>query len=399
MNRQPVGLILAVSVVALGCAGCGGGSSKSTQTTPPMTTTGQNVASISVNSGPTGNYANGVFASVTVCTPSTSTCQTIPDLLVDTGSTGLRILASALTISLTQQTGSGGSPIAECLPFLDGYTWGPVQTTDIKIAGESASSLPIQVISTTIPVPTGCSNMGGTSLDSLQTLGANGILGVGLFAQDCGTGCTVTSSSDLYYLCPSSGCQVVAQPLAKQVQNPVTQFASDNNGVILQLPAVSAPTASISGSLVFGIGTQSNNALNGATVYTADSNTGNFTSSYNNNSYSNSFIDSGSNGYFFLNSSATGMPDCTTATGFYCPMSTKNFTVTNQGANGASGMVTFSVTNAESLFSNADDFVFNTLGGAGSGFDWGLPFFFGRNVFVGIEGKSTPGGTGPYWAY
>jgi len=32
-------------------------------------------------------------------------------------------------------------------------------------------------------------------------------------------------------------------------------------------------------------------------------------------------------------------------------------------------------------------------------FDWGLPFFFGRNVFTAIEGQSTPAGPGPYWAF
>jgi hypothetical protein len=32
-------------------------------------------------------------------------------------------------------------------------------------------------------------------------------------------------------------------------------------------------------------------------------------------------------------------------------------------------------------------------------FDFGLPFFFGRNVYTAIEGKSTPGGTGPFTAY
>ncbi|MBV9619664.1 MAG: DUF3443 family protein, partial [Gammaproteobacteria bacterium] len=32
-------------------------------------------------------------------------------------------------------------------------------------------------------------------------------------------------------------------------------------------------------------------------------------------------------------------------------------------------------------------------------FDLGLPFFYGRNVYTAIEQQSTPGGTGPYYAY
>jgi hypothetical protein len=32
-------------------------------------------------------------------------------------------------------------------------------------------------------------------------------------------------------------------------------------------------------------------------------------------------------------------------------------------------------------------------------FDLGMPFFFGRNVFTAIENQTTPGGTGPYFAY
>ena len=56
---------------------------------------------------------------------------------------------------------------------------------------------------------------------------------------------------------------VAAESLAQQVQNPATLFAADNNGVIVELPAVSVPETSVSGSLVFGIGTQANNGLNG----------------------------------------------------------------------------------------------------------------------------------------
>jgi len=185
------------------------------------------------------------------------------------------------------------------------------------------------------------------------------------------------------------------------VQNPVALFPTDNNGVILELPAVTAPEATVSGSLVFGIGTQSNNGLNGATVYALDQN-GNFTTSYSNQSYNQSFLDSGSNGLYFLTSSATGIPDCSDAPFFYCPTSTRNLTATNQGSNGTSGQVKFSVANADNLFnSNATAFVFADLAGPNSldGFDWGLPFFFGRNVFTAIEGKGSPGGTGPYWAY
>jgi predicted aspartyl protease len=388
-------MVLASTLVAL-TVGCGGSSAPKTSTSAPS---GQNTVAVSVNSGPTSSYANGLFVSVTVCVPGSSTCQTIPDILVDTGSTGLRLLSSVVTISLPQQSGSNG-PVAECLPFLSGYTWGPVQSADIKVGGESASAVPIQVLSdTAFPVPTGCTNFGLQSMNTLQTLGANGLLGVGLFAQDCGSACAQTGSSNpgLYYQCPKS-CQVTAQTLTQQVQNPVAMFSSDNNGVIILLPAASSPEASLSGSLVFGIGTQSNNALGSATVYTVN-NFGNFTTTYKGQSYPNSFIDSGSNGYFFLDSSVTGLPDCVTAIGFYCPTSTQNLSATNQGASGGSGTVSFSVGNAETFFSNQSDFVFGNLGGPGQDFDWGLPFFYGRNVFTAIEGKSTPGGTGPYWAY
>jgi hypothetical protein len=184
------------------------------------------------------------------------------------------------------------------------------------------------------------------------------------------------------------------------VQNPVPLFASDNNGVILELPVVSGGTPSISGSLIFGIGTQANNSLGSATVYALDAN-GDFTTSYGGNPYPGSFIDSGSNALFFLNSNVAKISACTHATGFYCPASQLNLSATNQGVNGVTGTVNFSVGNAESLFANQSDFVFETLAGPNSSnvFDWGLPFFFGRNVFTAIEGQNTPAGMGPYWAY
>jgi len=389
-------------MVCAACAfsiGCGGSSSAKTNT---IAQAGQNVAPIVVNSGPAGNYANGAFTSVTLCVPGTSTCQTIDGVLVDTGSFGLRILSSALTVALPQQNAPSGNPVVECFPFVASFTWGPVKTADVQIAGEKASSLPVQVLSDTdFKVPSGCTSFGGPSADTLQTLGANGILGVGLFAQDCGAACEQTGGANpgLYYECPSSGCVVTGEALAQQVANPVALFSTDNNGVIVELPAVTGGEASVSGSLVFGIGTESNNGMGGATVYTPDA-SGFLTVAYNGTSYNQSFIDSGSNGIFFLDSASSGLPNCASATGFYCPSSTKGFSVTNHGNNGTSGSVVFSVANAESLFSNPADFVFADLAGPNpNSFDWGLPFFFGRNVFVAIDGKSTPSVPGPYWAY
>jgi hypothetical protein len=180
------------------------------------------------------------------------------------------------------------------------------------------------------------------------------------------------------------------------VPNPVSLFATDNNGVVIELPNVSGgEEASVTGSLVFGIGTQSNNALGSATVYTADS-AGNFTTTYNGTINSGSFIDSGSNGYFFA-SSITACPSTSNAPGFYCPTGVQSLSATNQGANGASGTVNFSIANAEVLF-NAPDFAYSDLGGTYSNgaFDWGLPFFFGRNVYTGLQSSTNPNG---YWAY
>jgi Protein of unknown function (DUF3443) len=410
---------LFLAVTGLACTfsvGCGGSSSSSTKANV-IAVSGQNVAPIVVNSGPVNAYANGAFASVTVCVPGTSTCQTIDGVLVDTGSSGLRIVSSVLTIPLPQQKAPSGSPVAECLQFLGSYTWGPVQTADVQIAGEKAASTPIQMLSDTdFTVPGACSN-GFPSANTVATLGANGILGVGPAGQDCGTYCeqVQTSNFNPYYECSSAtSCQAVSESLAQQVINPVALFPTDNNGIIIELPTVSGSVATVNGSMVFGIGTQSNNALGSAKIYTMDSSLS-FTVSYKGTPYSGSFIDSGSNGYFFLDSSIVpALTDCSTssgASGFYCPSSTQNFSVTNQGVNGATGTVNFSIANAQTLFANTTATAFSQLGGpsiippaTGTSsippyFDWGLPFFYGRNVYTAIEKASTPGGTGPYWAY
>jgi len=414
---------------------CGGnnGTPVGVPTPPPA---GQNIQPITVDGGPLGNYANGAFVNVQVCVPGSSTCQTIDHVLVDTGSFGLRLLASQVTVSLPVVNDTSGNTLNNCIQFLDNsFLWGNVAEADIKIAGEVASATSVQLIATPPPPPTGyfippgCT---GHNEDTQQTLGANGILGVGPEPFDCGTACDPVQNPGgtppaIYYLCSaSSGCsatfvscgQICGDSAANaQMTNPVFNFTGDNNGVILELAAVNSTAATVSGSLIFGIGTQSNNALGSAAVLLLD-NSDNFTTVFSGQNLTGSFIDSGSNGLFFPNGIETGFPGdtipiCTTNTSFYCPASLTPFSATNESGS-TNSVVNFNVDNADNLFSqNPTAFAFvNLAGPQGTGacsssnttacsFDWGLPFFYGRNVYTAIRGATEPTGVpaGPFFAY
>jgi Protein of unknown function (DUF3443) len=399
-----------IAVAALGLASCGGSSSNSNPS--PTPTPVNNTQAIEVNLGPLNDYPNGIFTTVTICVPGTSTCQSIPDVLVDTGSEGLRLLSSQVTLQLPAITDNSNNGLQECVVYGDGsYNWGAIVAADVKLAGEKASSVRIQIIDssnpTTFPIPNACLSGGGSDENTVQSLGANGILGIGNYQQDCGSACANSAVAGAYYLCPGGACSSTAVPVNFQVQNPVWVFPQDNNGVLISLPSVPADgVPTVSGSMIFGIGTQSDNALGSAQVYTPNQ-SGNIQTVYQNVSF-DSFIDSGSNGLFVLDATTLGIPDCTTSTSFYCPGSTQSYTVTNKGVNGTSNPVSFDIANAEALFAanNGQNAAFSNLGGdSGTGpssdyFDFGLPFFYGRDVFVGIENMNGPGGVvGPYWAY
>jgi hypothetical protein len=335
-------------------------------------------------------------------------------MLVDTGSSGVRVLSSAFAGLQLPQITSGGNSLTNCTQYADmSYNWGPVALADVIMGGEIASSVPIQIIAapaSNFPsAPTSCSN-GGIADNTLDALSANGILGISSYIYDCDAACApgTTSNAGVYYSCSSASCQVTTAPLVYQLQNPVSLFAADNNGVLITLPSLAASGApSAAGTLIFGIGTQSDNGLGSATVQTPDA-SGNISTIFNGKVYSSSFIDSGSNLTYFLDTATTGLPACTDSSIFYCPSSLQNFSATNLGSNGNRANVNFSVANIDTL--PAPNWVFDDIAGTSSQigningfpslfFDWGLPFFFGRTLFVAIEGRSTTGGTGPYWAY
>jgi hypothetical protein len=400
------GACVALCLSALSCGGGGGGGGS---IAPPSSTTptGPNVAGVVVDAGPTSTSpdVNTLFTTVTVCVPgSTTSCQTIDHIQVDTASYGLRILAPVLTLTLPVHTTANGASLLECTQFVDGYSWGPIALADVQISGESASSVPVQVIGDAnfTTVPANCSNIGPAE-DTVTAFGANGILGVGVFAQDCGAGCVSTVDNGAYYACTSTLCQATTVPLVSQVQNPVTFFATDKNGVVIQLPTVAAQgAATVEGFLIFGIDTQANNKSGSQSVLTVDPNTGEFTTVFNSQSLTQSFLDTGSNGFYFND---TSLQQCTNTnfTKFYCPANPQNLSAVLQGQNGVSASVNFTVADAETLGANDPSLVaFATLAGTfptANTFDWGLPFYYGRTVYTAIENTATSVGMGPYVAF
>lgn len=395
-----IGMALLVS-----CGG-GGGSGGSIGTGGGGSGPAVNVMPMVVDSGPTVppgfnctpyatygctvgqpiNSANTAYVSVKVCLPGTTRCMTIDHVSVDTGSSGLRLEAGAVA-ALTASDGTSGSAFlaampgtgnavssslttAECVQFGSGYTFGPVTSLDVYLitnngsSSEKAASLNVQIAGGTLPStvdaqgatgPLSSCESGLASMNDLFAMGANGLIGVGMFVNDCVTGanCLSGQGANQYFGCNVSGCSEVTVSSTQQVANPVatlvasdTGTLTDNKGVILSLPAVdSAGMATVTGSLILGVGTRSNNSLSASqsvllagysstTLPGAGYDTGDIDASLSVNSPASvenafggtgdalgynaySFLDSGSNGYFLP---ISGAP-CDTTYGWYASSS------------------------------------------------------------------------------
>jgi hypothetical protein len=453
-----------------GLTGCGGGFRPlGPETNLPVPSTVNNTVPVTAGLTSSGGRINGVFVSVTVCGPAVlpvgqnppggppppPTCQTIPNILIDTGSVGLRLIETGTVdgLSLPVVTDSNGNTMQECVQFADfSYAWGPVARATIQIAGETAAQvplefetpntgIPIQIITqpdfVTTPAPADClasPPSGGVpiAVNTVQTLGANGILGVGSFLQDCGSACASSPPRNQYFSCPSGLCSVASVPQNLQIWNPVAAFAYDNNGLVLSLPyAPPGGSGPVTGSLIFGNGTQSNNTFGNVTLFAIDS-YGNFPQvtlvtqpspflpampvvnylSPQNGSY----LDSASPAIYFSDAQSLAVPECLNSDGqplgLYCPSTLTPFFAQVYGTNKASETLSWYVENATGLLSSQNS-VFSTLGGD-SGInvstdyaDFGLPFFLSHTVYVGFAGSGIvpPLGIYPvtyangYWAF
>jgi len=336
--------------------------------------------------------------SVTVCVPGTTNCRTVPNIEVDTASIGLRIFSQALSITLPPEQ-SGTNPIAECLVFGSGSAWGPVSLASVTLGGEPSINVPIQIIDSTFgtaspPVP--CDSDLLVSPGSLGNV--NGILGVeeGQFDQ-----------SFEYFVCQSGSCTAVAPPSVQQVQNPVFLLPQDNNGIFVFMSGVpNQGAAQGTGALILGIGTGPGNdpqfVSSGNPYSILSTSSRAFNTTYKGNVIFPGFIDTGTNFLIFPDSS---IPTCTigiSSEPFYCPQPSPMGLIGANSANtGPSENVGFLVANPSTLLNSGRSGAFNDLaipfGFDGGGFDWGLPFFFGRSVFIAYS--HTVLGDTPLWGW
>ncbi len=393
------------------CVG-GNGTTSSGVKTPPVL----NTMTLTVDAGPSGGTGaiNHSYVTVKVCQHGSSQCASIDHVLLDTASWGLRLVGSVLAadkVSLTAETDSSNRTIEECVTFGGGQTWGPVALADVTLAGETVANLPVQVMDdagSSAPPPASC-GANGTLINSVSGFNANGVLGVGVFVQDCGSACvSATTPLAIYYGCTSGSSRVCTAEnvaLDAQVANPVAMFAVDNNGVIVNLPNLQNANGdtTLQGTLTFGIGTQSDNPLPSSRLTVLGTNaSGDFIATYNGaTAQLPSWVDSGADAFDFDDPSIATCPG-PAFVGYYCPTNAPLplfATTIGTGGNSGSNTVQFALADPRSFVAGAVALE-DIGGGKGSTtFVWGMPFFYGRPVYVGIEGRSAGGYTGPFFAY
>jgi hypothetical protein len=443
--------LLALLCCSLWLSACGGGgdSTVTTISGSGINTLGQSPAVsthalqtdnnllVSVEDGPRGFQlapnANILYATVTVCSPVDGKCVDIDHVQLDTGSVGLRVLASKVKTLNLPPVEIAASPAVnawECFPFVIGGLWGANAKAVVTLGRQTTGVLAVQLIeddpAAALQPPADCLAAADQHiLSSAGALGSNGILGIGSTNLDCGQVCldgsyAASNSFVQYYGCPAGAastadCSTTAKVAANlQVSNPVSalQNSAYRGGVVLVMPAVSEPGAvSAAGELILGVdsttgsATLSNNTVSAGVQKVLLGVDPVQIDAYLNIStelarpsgvqtYASSYLDTGTNGLFFADA-RTPLPLCSGST-WYCPTGALSLdAVLSDGGNTGHNAVAlrFQIGNAEALFSTSNT-AFGSIAGTAPGgstaFAWGMPFFYGRRVYMSIWDITGP---------
>lgn len=410
---------IGVAVLLASCGGNDDSSSHVTAATPPVYL--DNVQPVRIDR-PTIQTAttlsqsgdNRLLTSVTLCSDAAGTnCQTIDDIVVDTGSVGLKIYDYALSdggASFADEQDSNNNRLAMCARYGSGYAWGKMKVVTLRMAGETAKNLPIAVIDgaptaatdatadqNSIPVPSACSTLNGVA-QQRKFRDSNGILGVGTPFSNCAD-CVVSTT---YYSCTSANdCTPTFLPTRMQTTQPVASFAADNNGLVIKLPAIdNFGTSPVAGQMVFGIGTQPDNQPGVVNAFSLDS-TGLGLLTVN-GTVSRVLVDSGTDDYVFPSALPVGTnglyapPTPTTVSATFSAVDLTGLGLDNQQP------INIAIADPTSAL-NANAVVIDGIGrpptSSSSENLLGLPFFFGKTMYFGLEGRTSPLGIGPLVAF
>jgi hypothetical protein len=69
------------------------------------------------------------------------------------------------------------------------------------------------------------------------------------------------------------------------------------------------------------------------------------------------------------------------------------------GVNNASSTVSFAIADPNTFVANAAAFTGLAGGGGSSAFTFGMPFFYGRTIYFGIDQRVAGTYTGPFYAF
>lgn len=387
MNKKILFSLMALSGILVSCNSGSGSNSVPNET--------MNVK-VTPNSSGVCSNVNSPCVSVTVCSTGNLNCTTVNNILLDTGSYGLRVFDSALgssTVNSLTPIRNGSNPIGECVTYGDGsQNWGGIYFANVKLSSDAiASNVPIQVINSNFNTPPSAC---GNATTSPNDFGYNGVLGVGVYKRDGGR----------YYSCNGSNCSATySMPSNQQVANPVAMLPENNNGITIHFEPISSTGGiNIGGTVNFGVNTNYLNTVTTSNVYTADLSQGLplFNANYNSTNYL-AFLDTGTNTLAMSNS---GLPSCASPyNDFLCPQNTTNLSINNINSNGTAIPSVISIANTMTLLSYNQS-AYNNLGstlpfGEGNLLDYGLPFFYGKNIQLVFEDSQSNLGTGPFWAW
>ena len=307
-------------------------------------------------------------------------CFTVRKLLLDTGSSGLRIFPSAIPPGVAPSTvlpqTANRTSLWECLPFGTAHLWGRVVPADVTLGtGRAIRDLPVQFAEkSSFAPPPPCGR--GTEGESPSISDIDGILGVSPVRFDGG----------IYFKCSDHGCRPDAPSPREAIVNPVMRDEKDNNGIVLRFPEIPKNgRGPIIGELLLGVGTARDNRLpQGVRFFSMDGN-GFFRAKTGRSSrlfYGR--LDTGTTALVLPDQK---IPACSPPLSHLaCPDRETFVSVFIPDTRGRQRRFPILVGNAETRLrehrSVAGDILYFSPETSSPPFILGMPFFFGKNLFI-----------------